>query len=275
MWITRKNLVETKRLSDRLPFPNPAWIALALLLFVSLFPQTVSADPLEDLARQGDTAYRDGDYLNAIDCYSRILAAGMTSGPLLYNLGNAHYKAGHIADAILFYERAQRAMPHNRDVRYNLELAQSRTVDRIDAPPRLPVWDLLDWARDLAAPATVSVMAWLFALLAALGFGGMLLIRKEAWIRPLRAATITVTALFLVTLLFVGLRIGADHGDPGAIVMGQEVDVHSAPDRASLTTFTLHAGTKVVIIKELGDWCEVLLADGRQGWMPKAACEVI
>lgn len=276
MWITRKKSAFAResgmrgklRISE---IVRPALLcALLLLLVAPLF-----AGSIHDLAADGDAAYRNGDYQKAIDAYSRILSSGYSSGPLLYNMGNAQFKAGHLARAILYYERAAKAMPHNKDVRYNLELARSRTVDRIDAPPRLPVWNVLDAVRDFIAPRTLTWAAWSLALLAALLYAASMLLRVPRGVRILRIGSYSVAGLFAVALLLIGLRIAADHGDPGAIVMQDEVEVHSAPDPTSLKVLTLHEGTKVTIVKELSNWREVRLADGRQGWMPANGCEVI
>ena len=275
MWITGKILEKTRVFGDGALLRIRVLLPYLLLFSLIAAAGPLHASPIDDLAQQGDIAYRNGDYLSAIDSYSRVLASGYTSGPLLFNLGNAHFKAGHLGSAVLYYERAHRAMPHNKDVRYNLDLARTRTVDRIQSPPRLPIWDLLDWARDLVNPKVTALAAWVIALLAAVSFMLMLLVRQPGWMRFLRITTISISALFVLTIAFVGLRIAADHRDPGAIVMADEVDVHTAPDPTSLTTFTLHEGTKVVVVKELSDWREVRLADGRQGWLPAKACEVI
>jgi SH3-like domain-containing protein len=31
--------------------------------------------------------------------------------------------------------------------------------------------------------------------------------------------------------------------------------------------FVIHEGTKVMVIREVDDWYEIKLADGKQGWM--------
>lgn len=277
MWINRKTTDNTRATGSALLLPIALRLlpVLILLLFAGLVQNALADGSIDELARKGDTAYRDGDYLAAIDAYSRVLSAGYTSGPLLYNLGNAHFKAGHLGTSILYYERALRVMPHNRDVRYNLELAQSRTIDRIDPPPRLPIWNLLDGVRDFVAPKVTAIAAWIIALLAAISFTIQMLVRGAIMHKALRITSISFTVLFVITLSFVGLRIAANHGDPGAIVLAGEVDVHSAPDPTSLKTLTLHEGTKVIVVKELGEWSEVRLADGRQGWLPSTACEII
>ena len=144
-------------------------IIIFVLLLVSL-PLTALASPMEQIAAEGDTAYREGDYDAALEAYHLVLENGYSSGPLLYNIANAYYKRGELGPAILFYERAARKMPHDRDVRYNLSLARSRAVDKIEPPPRLPVWDWLDTLRDLVPPGLLAMLAR-----AAAGVGSRLL----------------------------------------------------------------------------------------------------
>ena len=168
MWITGRKRGDTVRWGVRAALPSGALLRSGILFFLLLAAALpVLAGSIHELAAAGDKAYRDGDFKKAIASYTRVLGSGYVSGPLLYNLGNAEFKAGHNAEAILYYERAAKLMPHNKDLRYNLELARSRTVDRIDAPPRLPIWNTLDAIRDLVAPRTLSIAAWLLALLAA------------------------------------------------------------------------------------------------------------
>ncbi len=95
---------------------------------------------LKDLANEADTAYKDGKYDQSVNLYSNIISSGFSSGQLYYNLGNSYFKSGRLGPSILMYERAVQLMPHSDDVRHNLEFARSRTLDRIDQPPRLLIW---------------------------------------------------------------------------------------------------------------------------------------
>ena len=61
-----------------------------------------------------------------------------------------------------------------------------------------------------------------------------------------------------------------------AIVMRPVSAVKSAPSAESSTDlFVLHEGTKITILDEVGQWRNVSLADGRQGWMLSSDMEVI
>ena len=74
------------------------------------------------------------------------------------------------------------------------------------------------------------------------------------------------------TVIFGGTMVlrETEFGRPvEAVVMAQEVQVLSAPStQGGLTVFTLHAGTKVRVDQRANEWAEVVLADGKVGWLP-------
>ncbi len=51
--------------------------------------------------------------------------------------------------------------------------------------------------------------------------------------------------------------------------------VKSSPDRAATDLFVLHEGTVVRVTAELGDWAEIVIADGKKGWIETRKVEVI
>ena len=62
----------------------------------------------------------------------------------------------------------------------------------------------------------------------------------------------------------------------GAIVMIPVTSVKSSPsEEVSKDLFILHEGTKVTILDAVGDWRNIELADGRQGWIHYKDIEVI
>ena len=77
-----------------------------------------------------NAAYADGRYDEAVTIYQSLLDE-QPNATLYYNLGNARFKQGELAQAILNYERALRLKPNYKDAKYNLAFAQSRIVDNI------------------------------------------------------------------------------------------------------------------------------------------------
>lgn len=91
---------------------------------------------------QANEAYGQEDYIKAIELYEQTLREQGVSSDLYYNLGNAYYKHNEFAKAILNYERALLLNPGNEDARFNLEMANTHIVDKIDPVGKffLSVW---------------------------------------------------------------------------------------------------------------------------------------
>jgi tetratricopeptide (TPR) repeat protein len=248
---------------------------VALALFSVTAPLKGQSDS-RTLFEQGNQLYRDGDYAAALATYRQIDEAGHQSGRLYYNIANCHFKLGDLGRSILNYERALRLMPRDDDTRANLELARSLTTDQITPLPGFWLFRVANWwvhvvPRDwLIALVTVSYLALMTGLIArVLGRRPGL----ERWGGRVGAVAAIVLAVFAINLAVIELGIGrASH----AVVLVDEVAVQSAPsDDRSLQTFTIHEGTKIRIDGQSGEWAEIVLADGKVGWVRREAFEII
>ena len=58
--------------------------------------------------------------------------------------------------------------------------------------------------------------------------------------------------------------------------MAEAVAVRSAPAQDDdLTLFEIHEGTRVRLDQRTGEWAEVVLDDGKVGWVPLDVMEII
>ena len=178
--------------------------------------------------------------------------------------------------AIINYERALKVDPSYEDAAYNLELMNSRIQDRIDT---VPEFFLKKWLKDVSY--MMGSNAWAIAALVLLGLAlAMFLLFLLA---PSAAGRRTGLFTGIVLLVFLGFALGfslsqkrAYMNADKAIVMRPVVSVKSSPSsEASKNLFILHEGTKVNVLDQVGDWCNISLADGRQGWLPSADMERI
>ncbi len=246
-----------------------------LTLLWGIMTAGASAQSPEELFANGNGHYREGRYAEAVSSYENVLAQGYVSAPLYFNLGNARYRIGNTAGAILAYERALRLEPGDSDIQFNLKLANLRTIDRIDAVPEL---FLVAWMRSLAGIVPFDLIkgillgAWvcLFAVLSVLN-----LIPGTSFERMLR---ILVVACLVVLVPVGGMYLlqryeAADRSE--AIVMIPVVTAKVSPDDQSLDAFVMHAGLKVQIGDQVGEWIRITLADGKVGWIQRNACEPI
>ena len=61
-----------------------------------------------------------------------------------------------------------------------------------------------------------------------------------------------------------------------AVIVRSVVEVRSSPtDEGASSLFILHEGTKVRLLDSVGNWKNIELSDGRQGWMKASDLEII
>lgn len=244
--------------------------AASAALSLALPPGSLSARHAaqEELFAQGNRLYQEGEFAGAVASYRSVAESGFESAALYYNLGNAHFRLGEIGPAVLNYERALRLDPGNDDIRANLALVNQRLQDRIDPLPRFWLLSAFDWWTGLLPRGVLTAIVAASHLLLGAAVVLIVLGRPAGWRRTLRrfaCAAGAATVLLGGTLLVreTGLGTPAE-----AVVTAAEARVLNAPsEEAGLTLFTLHEGTKVRIDRRTGDWAEVVLADGKVGWL--------
>ena len=217
---------------------------------------------------EGNQRYQEGDFNGALERYAQILDDGLESGELYYNIGNTYFKLGKLGPAILYYERARRLMPGNGDLLANLELARSLTADEIAPLPGFWLFRAVGWWVELVprrALVWLVAVAYLIAIAAAI----LVILRPAttpaAWGRRLAILGATVTVVFGLNLAVLELWIGAAEE---AVIMAEETEVQSAPsDDSALQIFAVHEGTKVRIDRRSDAWIEIVLEDGKVGWV--------
>ena len=255
----------------------PAAGIIAVLLLAGAPATGLAADGYVDsLYRYANDSYAAGNWQDAVESYSSVESLGLESAALYCNLGNAWYKAGDVAKAILYYERALKLDPSYSDARYNMTVVSDYIQDRIEP---VPEFILKTWARNLCYALDSdawAVAGLVFLAVVAVSLLLLFLSASLAWRRTGFFAAI-VFFLFSLTSLSCAFWQKADYSrKDGAIIMAPVVSVKSSPSsEASTDLFILHEGTKVLILDEVGDWRNIELADGRQGWMQSADMEII
>ena len=252
--------------------PKARLILLFVISLVSyLFPLASEAVT----KAEADSAYVRGQYQQAISDYEALLKEG-TSAELYYNLGNAYYRIENIPQAVLNYERALLLSPGDRDIRFNLQIARSKTFDKIvpESEMFFVTWyhalvnmmSVDGWART----ALVSLALTIILLLVYL-FADRLWLRKAGFF-----GGVALLVIFAASNLFAWQQKKDLLNRKGAIVFAPSVTVKSTPAANGTDLFILHEGTKVVIIDgSMKDWKEIRIADGKEGWIESKQIRVI
>ena len=260
---------------DRL-VTRPLAMAVALLFAATPLLPGGDATAQEEIVTRGNQAYQEGEYATAIEAYESVLEAGFVSAGLEYNLGNAYFKSGELGRAILHWERALVLSPGDADVRANLELARSITVDAVEPLPTFWLFSALRWWVDLLPRGTLMAVvatSWLMVT------GGAIVRITSRSVTPRRVGSWLMAGGGVALVLFGANLFVRELGiarPERAIILGAAVAVRSAPaEDDDLTLFEVHEGTRVRIDERTGDWAEVVLDDGKVGWVPVAVMEVI
>ena len=239
-----------------------------LALMMSVTSQAVTK-------QNADAEYAKGNYMQAIKDYEELLKSG-ASVDLYYNLGNAYYRTDNITRAVINYERALLLAPGDKDVRFNLQMARSKTIDKITPESEM---FFVTWWRDLTR--CMSIDGWMTLGIAAfvLMLAGLLMYMFLTPLTLRKCGFYGAVAMLVLTLL-ANLSALSQHTDQihrsTAIIMAPSVAVKSSPSQTSTDLFLIHEGSKVEILDAtMRDWMEVQFEEGKQGWVPVSALEVI
>ena len=242
---------------------------------MSLVADSARIDAVPTLA-EADSAYIQGDYLKAISMYEWFIENQGSNATLYMNLGNCWLKRDEVARAILNYERAYLMDPSDPDIRFNLELARTKTVDKVSQVNELFI---VAWFKKLLALLDVNGWAVLTVMLFALTILliGLFLFSKNTGMRKI---SFSFSAFFLLlsilSFIFATTQMGNIRNRDTAIIMSPSVTVKSTPSGAGTDLFIIHEGRKVKILdSSMKEWVEIRLEDGNTGWIPVNAMEII
>ncbi|HHS50444.1 MAG TPA: tetratricopeptide repeat protein, partial [candidate division Zixibacteria bacterium] len=221
-------------------------VAAILLLFSLL--SAFAGSPTE-LYLQGNRAYEEGDFAEAIEAYNSAIAMGGNDSRLFYNLGNAYFRAGLIGEAVLAYERALYLAPRDKDIQHNLDFVRRTRVDVIADKDGNPIRSLYEdtpvgFFYNLLGKFTFGefiLASAIFTMLATLTlfFGIILRGRKKRVFKGLSIAFWSIAIVILIPYAFKKTHIW---DSDKAIVIAPKAELRSAPSPTSQLNYTLRPG---------------------------------
>ncbi|TZF81912.1 tetratricopeptide repeat protein [Pedobacter sp. BS3] len=234
-----------------------------------VLPLFAAGNDLQPVFEKGNEQYAKSKYNDAITSYQQILDAGYQSAALYYNLGNAYYKNGRIAPAILNYEKAYRLSPGDEDIRFNIRFANSKITDKVIEAPELFIQQ---WWKGLLFSFTANTWAGLSVLLVLAAsalfivylFAAMVSVKRTSFY-----AGLTLLILGCLVIIITNRQAHYFETHREAIVFTPSVTVKSSPNADSGNLFVLHEGTKVQLLENFGDWMRIRLANGNEGWISR------
>ncbi len=239
------------------------FFATLIFIFLNSFGSS-----LEDSLQAGNAFYSREKFEDAIRVYEYVIEQGYEAPELYYNLGNAYFKSHKVTYSILNYEKALLLDPRNEDTQYNLDLAKSFVIDKIEP---VPGFILSEWHYVFVnlfssnVWAILSISSFVLLLLSL----SLYLYLRQYGVKKL-FFWLSVLLLYLTVSSFVfsyhHRRLLLNHGT--ALVLSPSVTVESSPDHSGTDLFLIHEGTKITVKESVGDWTKIRLSDGKEGWVP-------
>ncbi|MCE3228460.1 MAG: hypothetical protein K0S32_3011 [Bacteroidetes bacterium] len=235
-----------------------------ILFFALIFTTKIFGN---DLLQKAEKAYDSKKYKEAITQYEQLLKDGFKSYELYFNLGNSYFRDKQLGKAIYNYELARKLNPNDEDVRINLGIATSKTIDKIDSKENFFISAVKS---NLLSSFTTTGWAWIsISCVIVLCLFIYLFVSTGNMIFK-RISFLMILALVIgsISTYFLGYSaLKSKYDNKFAIITVKETKIMNEPTATASSKFSLHEGTKIRIVDNNGDWVLIKLDNGNEGWV--------
>jgi tetratricopeptide (TPR) repeat protein len=235
-----------------------------MIFFLNLcsYSQNLSNKELFDQAKK---VYDEKKYDQAINDYEKIISSGMNNSAVYYNLGNAYFKNKNISKAIKNYYKAIEISPRDKDINQNLQIIKSKLRDLNRKEDS--VFEKAAFKFNLNEWYIVSILFFVLSCFSVIIF--------FKYKNDLNMWFMIFSVLFLLIFgSFFIYRI-MDNTNTYAVISSKAVLVKSGPGNDYTTSFELHEGTKIKILRTTGIWSEIEAFGSLRGWLKDNEIEKI
>lgn len=248
---------------------NRHLIVSYLIIFSALMCAQAAFAQHEKVFYKGNTLYEEGLYDPAIKEYSQLLAQGLESGNLYFNLGNSYFKKGELGKAILYYERAKRLIPRDGDLKSNYKFASSKIAYNVSEESSW-LHGALDRFNMFTVNELTIILSCIFTSICVLLITGIFIhaIKRYAYI------VLPVLIIIFMTLA-VSLYNRVSALDREGVIISSHAEAKYEPVDNATTHFTLYEGMKVYVLELKKEWVKLRRPDGKIGWIRAQEMEKI
>lgn len=241
---------------------------ILILLCLTIFAFTTSwADAPKDTFRLANEAMSQGNINDAISLYESIYHSHYTSSALTFNLGTAHAHQNNWPAARYYFEKAYQYDPYYPNLVKNLQFVRTK-IDDLYPFPSYPLQKFIGWIHSILGANFLSIaMLVLFVSWWILRY-----LKPDHW----KWINYSVTGLAIPIAILLALEITYAQNDRSmGIVWQEDLPLLAKPDEPTSQVAALRGGFKVKIIDKAGDWYQVDLADGSNGWISSTAIRLL
>ena len=176
----------------------------------------------------------------------------------------------------MVFERALLLSPGDKDIRVNLQMAQSKTIDKITPESEM---FLVTWYKSLVNLMSVDGWAYtaIFCMIVIIMLVLIYLFSDTIWLRKVGFfGGIIFFLLFIASNIFALQQRSTLLHRNGAVIISSSATIRKNPATSAPEETILHEGTRVEIIdRSMNGWYGIRIADGREGWIENKNVEVI
>ncbi len=240
------------------------WLSfvLALVCAGNILAADVSADFVA-----ANKLYAEGKFTEASAAYAAILKTGAQSRALLFNAGNAAFKAGHLGQAVAAYRQAELLSPRDAELWANLAFVRNQVQGATLRESRWQNWGTMLTLNEGAILTTAFFWA-LFVLLAVRQL-------RPALTPKLHSVTRLLAALTLFSGTVLALQAANRFNAAIAVVTSVETIARSGPFDEAQSVFTARDGAELKILDRHADWVQVADSAGKIGWFSQKQVAVL
>jgi len=242
----------------------PGLKGIVFFLGLTLFPATLLSQSAPDITR-ANLLYNQNKFKEAAEIYEEEIKKGRVNGHLHYNLGNAYFRNENLAGAVLNYAKAQSLLPRNEDIETNLQYAIRQTEDQLDGRTPHALESILFWTADLNLKEHGVALLWIN-----LAFWISMAVRLHSKTSATRSARNTLLAFLVLASLSTGFKWQQVSHPSTGVILPAQINVHSGWNATTTSLFQLHQGTLVTLSQDKDRWYEIVLPDGKKGWVSKS-----
>lgn len=266
--------------------------SIILLFFCTLFSLSAVADSKTSLD-MATSLYEKGEYAKAAEAFLAVAEVDGDSPQLLFNLANSYAQIGDLGKAILYYSRAKRLDPTNKEIKNNLEYFVSKVEDSNRAELRgkktsvVPDHETFfqsvdrficaDFPRNMWATIAAVAFVLLIALIAVYLFCSDVRLRKFGFFGGIVSFFISIACV-----VFAFMSASYYDSDDKAVLMTYKTELLIEPSSdAKPASNLLCQGTCFEIVAEETDvegkptWYKVRLNSDIEGWLRASDIAII
>ncbi len=234
-----------------------------LLFFLFYYSFNSFCNDLKD----AEKAYDSKNFKISIHHYQKLINEGYKSYQLYFNLGNSYYRNNELGKAIYYYELASKSNPADDDIKINLAIATSKTIDKVNSKENFFITAIKTNILLSFSTFTWSIFTISFISLASILFfifinSNNILIKRISFI-----GTCFCFILFTLSYFLGYTSLKSKSENKFAIITSKEIKILNEPTISGISKFNLHEGTKIRIVENKGEWILIKLDNGNEGWI--------